>query len=101
MDNSSEIFPLIVIVFMVIMMTVGNAKTWLNNMGVTINANIVTAHHQHVQNAQIQIETFQILAIAMINIMTMELAQIRFVYLAKSGVRLAHQVLHAHHVFLH
>jgi hypothetical protein len=70
-------------------------------MGVTINANIVTVHHQHVRNAQIQTETFQILAIVMTNITTMELGQIRFVYLVKSGVRLAHQVLHAHHVFLH
>jgi hypothetical protein len=70
-------------------------------MDVTTNANIVTAHHQHAQNAQIQIETFQILAIAMINTMTMELAPIQFVCLVKNGVRLAQQVRYAHHVFLH
>jgi hypothetical protein len=70
-------------------------------MDVAINANIVTAHHQHAQNAQIQIETFQILAIAMNNIMTMELAQIQFVCLVKNGVKLAQQVLYVQHVFLH
>jgi hypothetical protein len=43
-------------------------------MDVAINANIVTEIPIHAQNAQIQIETFQILAIAMNNIMTMELA---------------------------
>jgi hypothetical protein len=70
-------------------------------MGVTTNANIVTAHHQHAQNALIQIETFQILAIVKMDSMMMELAQIQFVCLVKNGVRLAHKEMNAHHVFLH
>jgi hypothetical protein len=70
-------------------------------MDVAINANIVTEIPIHAQNAQIQIETFQILAIAMNNIMTMELAQIQFVCLVKNGVRLVHKEMNAHHVFQH
>jgi hypothetical protein len=70
-------------------------------MDAAINANIATEIPIHAQNAQIQIETFQILAIAMNNIMKMELAQIQFVILVKNGVKLAQLVLYAHHVFLH
>jgi hypothetical protein len=70
-------------------------------MDVATNANIVTEIQIHARNVQILIETFQILAIVMINIMTMELAPIQFVSLVKSGVKLAHKEINAHHVFLH